>query len=226
MLRRQHEAIAALLGAGVPPDVKNQRRWNPIDEAVALGDAEAVKILYRCGEREGGGGDQAPWGGPNMPRRCTGNARPPRPTPPPLPRVQPAACECQAGQASKETAAGGHPGAAARLHDAGEGVDAWCACAGVVVGMGMVLVLMSGWTPSTADLIVGFMVVVQLRWELGSPIFGWLLRHYAPDDTYHCTKVGGSHAVYHAVHLDARAGHTAYAAASGRWATASGSMER
>ena len=45
MLRRQHEAIAALLGAGVPPDVKNQRRWNPIDEAVALGDAEAVKIL-------------------------------------------------------------------------------------------------------------------------------------------------------------------------------------
>lgn len=31
---------------------------------------------------------------------------------------------------------------------------------------------------------------MQLRWELGSPLFGILLRHYAPDDTYTITKVG------------------------------------
>lgn len=30
----------------------------------------------------------------------------------------------------------------------------------------------------------------QLRWELGSPLFGLLLRHYAPDDTYMVYKVG------------------------------------
>ena len=30
----------------------------------------------------------------------------------------------------------------------------------------------------------------QLRWELGSPLFGLLLRHYAPDDTYQLWKVG------------------------------------
>lgn len=29
----------------------------------------------------------------------------------------------------------------------------------------------------------------QLRWELGSPLFGLLLRHYAPDDTYTVHKV-------------------------------------
>ena len=46
-LRRQLEAARLLLEAGVPADVKNQRMWNPIDEAIALQDAEAVKLLYR-----------------------------------------------------------------------------------------------------------------------------------------------------------------------------------
>jgi ankyrin repeat protein len=46
VLRRQHDAIRLLLDAGMPPDVKNARRWNPMDEAVALGDAEATKLLY------------------------------------------------------------------------------------------------------------------------------------------------------------------------------------
>lgn len=32
----------------------------------------------------------------------------------------------------------------------------------------------------------------QLRWELGSPLFGLLLRRYAPDDTYTIWKVGGA----------------------------------
>lgn len=32
----------------------------------------------------------------------------------------------------------------------------------------------------------------QLRWELGSPLFGLLLRHYAPDDTYTMWKVGAA----------------------------------
>lgn len=31
---------------------------------------------------------------------------------------------------------------------------------------------------------------IQLRWELGSPLFGWILRRYAPDDTYTIYKVG------------------------------------
>ncbi|GAB4821203.1 hypothetical protein N2152v2_008249 [Parachlorella kessleri] len=31
---------------------------------------------------------------------------------------------------------------------------------------------------------------MQLRWELGSPLFGLLLRRYAPDDTYTLHKVG------------------------------------
>lgn len=47
VLRHQHAAIAALLEGGLPADVKNERRWNPVDEAVALGDAAATKLLYR-----------------------------------------------------------------------------------------------------------------------------------------------------------------------------------
>lgn len=46
MLRHEHAAIEALLDGGLPPDVKNERRWNPVDEAVALGDAAATKLLY------------------------------------------------------------------------------------------------------------------------------------------------------------------------------------
>ena len=49
VLRHQLEAIRLLLEAGVPPDVKNQRMWNPIDEAIALQDAETTKLLYRWG---------------------------------------------------------------------------------------------------------------------------------------------------------------------------------
>lgn len=48
VLRGQHEAIQLLLDAGLPPDVKNERRWNPIEEGVALGDAKATKLLYTC----------------------------------------------------------------------------------------------------------------------------------------------------------------------------------
>lgn len=32
----------------------------------------------------------------------------------------------------------------------------------------------------------------QLRWELGSPLFGLLLRHFAPDDTYTVHKARGA----------------------------------
>lgn len=32
---------------------------------------------------------------------------------------------------------------------------------------------------------------MQLAWQLGSPLFGLLLKHYAPSDTYHIWKVGG-----------------------------------
>lgn len=32
--------------------------------------------------------------------------------------------------------------------------------------------------------------IVQLKWELGSSVFGLLLRHFAPDDTYTVTKLG------------------------------------
>lgn len=46
VLRRQHDALRLLLDAGVPPDVKNARRWTPLDESIALGDAEATKLLY------------------------------------------------------------------------------------------------------------------------------------------------------------------------------------
>lgn len=49
VLRHQHAAIAAQLEGGLPADVKNERRWNPVDEAVALGDAAATKLLYRWG---------------------------------------------------------------------------------------------------------------------------------------------------------------------------------
>jgi len=48
VLRRQYGAIHALLEAGVPADVKSERMWSPIDEAVALRDAEGAKILYTC----------------------------------------------------------------------------------------------------------------------------------------------------------------------------------
>lgn len=51
VLRRQYDAIQVLLDAGLPADVKNERMWNPIDEAVALRDARAAKILYTCGSR-------------------------------------------------------------------------------------------------------------------------------------------------------------------------------
>ncbi len=34
------------------------------------------------------------------------------------------------------------------------------------------------------------LALLQLRWELGSPLFGLLLRRYAPDDTYTLRKVG------------------------------------
>ena len=67
-------------------------------------------------------------------------------------------------------------------------------------------------------------VVVQLRWELGSRIFGFLLRNYAPDDTYHCTKVGPCCLPRRASRCSPP--HSMCAAPSGRWATASGSMER
>lgn len=60
VLRHQHHAIEVLLDAGLPADSKNERQWNPIDEAVALQDAEATKLLYRCeceqGQRRRGQG--------------------------------------------------------------------------------------------------------------------------------------------------------------------------
>ena len=59
VIARQHAAIAALLDGGVPPDVKNERMWSPLDDAVALGDAEAAQMLYRCAAAKRGGGGVA-----------------------------------------------------------------------------------------------------------------------------------------------------------------------
>ena len=46
---------------------------------------------------------------------------------------------------------------------------------------------------------------MQLAWQLGSPLFGLLLKHYAPSDTYKIWKVGsvGNLFQYHALALDA-----------------------
>lgn len=106
VLRHQYEAINMLLDGGLPPDVKNQRQWNPVDEAVALGDAAAAKLLYS---------------------RLLAAAK-------------------IAKRAKKEQLVG----IMQQLPD----------------------------------------FKMQLRWELGSPLFGLLLRHYAPDDTYSVYKVG------------------------------------
>ncbi|KAL4448118.1 hypothetical protein ABPG75_005337 [Micractinium tetrahymenae] len=106
VLRHQHAAIAALLEGGLPPDVKNERRWNPVDEAVALGDAVAAKLLYS------------------------------------------------------------HLLASAKVAKRQKKAQ---------------LVAIMEQLPDFR---------MQLRWELGSPLFGLLLRHYAPDDTYTVYKVG------------------------------------
>lgn len=106
VLRHQHAAIAALLEGGLPADVKNERRWNPVDEAVALGDAAATKLLYS------------------------------------------------------------HLLAAAKVAKRQKKAQ---------------LVAIMESLPDFR---------MQLRWELGSPLFGLLLRHYAPDDTYTVYKVG------------------------------------
>ncbi|PSC68048.1 Ankyrin repeat domain-containing 13C [Micractinium conductrix] len=107
VIARQHAAIAALLDGGVPPDVKNERMWSPLDDAVALGDAEAAQMLYS---------------------RLLAAAK-------------------VAKRQKKEALAA----------------------------------VMTTGLPDFR---------MQLRWELGSPLFGLLLRHYAPDDTYTVCKVG------------------------------------
>ncbi|KAL4444592.1 hypothetical protein ABPG77_002409 [Micractinium sp. CCAP 211/92] len=106
VLRHQHAAIAALLEGGLPADVKNERRWNPVDEAVALGDAAATKLLYS------------------------------------------------------------HLLASAKVAKRQKKAQ---------------LVAIMEQLPDFR---------MQLRWELGSPLFGLLLRHYAPDDTYMVYKMG------------------------------------
>lgn len=46
---------------------------------------------------------------------------------------------------------------------------------------------------------------MQLAWQLGSPLFGLLLKHYAPSDIYRIWKVGsvGNLFQYHALALAA-----------------------
>ncbi|KAL4853055.1 Ankyrin repeat domain-containing protein 13D [Chlorella vulgaris] len=106
VIRRQYEAIRLLLEAGLPPDAKNARRWNSLDEAVALNDAEASKLLYT---------------------RLLADAK----------------------RAKREKKAQ--------------------------------LVAVMRQLPDFS---------MELHWELGSPLFGLLLRCYAPDDTYHMYKLG------------------------------------
>ncbi|PRW33819.1 Ankyrin repeat domain-containing 13C isoform B [Chlorella sorokiniana] len=107
VLRRQYGAIHVLLEGGVPADVKNERMWNPIDEAVALRDAEAAKVLYT---------------------RLLADAK-------------------KAKRAKKE----------------------------------QLVKIMEQHLPDFE---------MQLAWQLGSPLFGLLLKHYAPSDTYKIWKVG------------------------------------
>ncbi len=45
VLRRNRELVQALLASGFPGDLKNARRWEPVDEAVALRDFELTRIL-------------------------------------------------------------------------------------------------------------------------------------------------------------------------------------
>jgi ankyrin repeat protein len=45
VLRHSLGAVRALLAAGASPEAQNARKWTPLDEAIALKDREAVKLL-------------------------------------------------------------------------------------------------------------------------------------------------------------------------------------
>ena len=51
VLRRNKLMVQALLEAGFPSDLKNARRWEPLDEAVALRDFELSRILLEQSHR-------------------------------------------------------------------------------------------------------------------------------------------------------------------------------
>ena len=46
VLRRQYDTVQALIDYEFPLICKNERRWLPIDEAVALRDRRMVKLLH------------------------------------------------------------------------------------------------------------------------------------------------------------------------------------
>jgi ankyrin repeat protein len=45
VLCRAGDAIGILLDAGLSPETRNARKWSPLDEAVALGDKNSIKVL-------------------------------------------------------------------------------------------------------------------------------------------------------------------------------------
>ena len=46
VLRRQYDTVQALVEYEFPLVCKNERRWLPVDEAVALRDRRMVKVLH------------------------------------------------------------------------------------------------------------------------------------------------------------------------------------
>lgn len=45
VLRRRYELAEALLDAGFPVALSNERKWAPVDEAIALGDKRMVRRI-------------------------------------------------------------------------------------------------------------------------------------------------------------------------------------
>jgi ankyrin repeat domain-containing protein 13 len=106
-LARSKDAVELLLKTGgVSPEIKNLRKWNPLDEAIALKDHDMIKILLEQLRLE---------------VKRERKARKPR-----------------------------------LLKVMNEMVD----------------------------------FSMEIKWSLGSPLFGWLLKKYAPSDTYLMFKVG------------------------------------
>lgn len=51
VLRRNKQLVQGLLDFGFPGDLKNARRWEPLDEAVALRDFELTRMLLEHSHR-------------------------------------------------------------------------------------------------------------------------------------------------------------------------------
>ena len=107
VLARSHEAVELLLKTpGVSVEMKNLKKWNPLDEAIALQDHQMIKILLQQLRLE---------------VKRERKARKPR------------------------------------------------------------LLKVMNEMPNFS---------MEMKWSLGSPLFGWLLKKYAPSDTYIMFKVG------------------------------------